>query len=232
MREIVLDTETTGLDPASGHRIVEIGMLELINHIPSGSSFHCYLNPERNMPAEAFAVHGLSTEFLSDKPVFSSIANEFAAFIDEAPLIIHNAAFDMGFINSELARLKQPGFDYDRVIDTLALARRKHPMGPNSLDALCKRHGIDNSRRDKHGALLDAELLAEVYLALIGGRQTAMQLTTTIRHKQSNKTEASVVPIRPERLPSRFEREDEVAHDLMIDSLGAQPLWLRHIHKD
>ena len=232
MREIVLDTETTGLDPASGHRIVEIGMLELINHIPSGRSFHCYLNPERNMPAEAFAVHGLSTEFLRDKPIFASIANEFVTFIDEAPLIIHNAAFDMGFINSELARLKQPSFDYDRVIDTLALARRKHPMGPNNLDALCKRHGIDNSRRDKHGALLDAELLAEVYLALIGGRQTAMQLTTTVQHKQSSRTKVSVVSIRPERLPSRLEREDEVAHDSMIDSLGGQPLWLRHIRKD
>ena len=232
MREIVLDTETTGLDPASGHRIVEIGMLELINHIPSGRSFHCYLNPERNMPAEAFAVHGLSAEFLRDKPIFASIADEFVTFVDEAPLIIHNAAFDMGFINSELARLNQPSFDYDRVIDTLALARRKHPMGPNSLDALCKRHGIDNSRRDKHGALLDAELLAEVYLALIGGRQTAMQLTTTVHDKQSSKNEVSVVSIRPERLPSRLEREDEVAHDIMIDGLGGQALWLRHIRKD
>ncbi len=232
MREIVLDTETTGLDPASGHRIVEIGMLELVNHIPSGRSFHCYLNPERNMPAEAFAVHGLSTEFLSDKPIFASVVDEFVGFIDEAPLIIHNAAFDMGFVNSELARLKLPSFDYDRVIDTLTLARRMHPMGPNSLDALCKRHGIDNSRRDKHGALLDAELLAEVYLALIGGRQTVMQLTATVQDRQNSKTEISVVSIRPERLPSRIECKDEMAHDFLIDNLGGHALWLRHIRKN
>ncbi len=231
MREIVLDTETTGLNPASGDRVVEIGMLELINHIPSGHSFHFYVNPERDMPAEAFAVHGLSTEFLRDKPIFADIADDFIAFIDEAPLIIHNAAFDMGFINAELARLKHRAFDYDRVIDTLALARRKHPMGPNSLDALCKRHGIDNSRRDKHGALLDAELLAEVYLALIGGRQTAMQLTTAVQDRQSNRTEASAVPTRSERLPSRLGREDEAAHDSMIDSLGDKALWLHHSRK-
>ncbi len=228
MREIVLDTETTGLDPAAGHRIVEVGILELINHIPSGLSFHRYINPQRDMPAEAFAVHGLSSEFLRDKPTFEAIADEFIAFIDEAPLIIHNAGFDMGFINAELTRLARPALDNDRVIDTLALARRKHPMGPNSLDALCKRHGIDNSRRDKHGALLDAELLAEVYLALIGGRQTAMHLTTVETDRKGESARAVVLPTRPDRLPTRLGRDDEMAHDALIESLGDHAIWRRH----
>lgn len=229
MREIALDTETTGLDPAAGHRIVEVGMLELVNHIPSGHHFHCYINPQRDMPAEAFAVHGLSGEFLRDKPAFAAMADEFIAFIADAPLIIHNAAFDMGFINAELARLVRPVLDYDRVIDTLALARRKHPMGPNSLDALCKRYGIDISRRDKHGALLDAELLADVYLALIGGRQTAMQLTSVEMARQDEWTESCSLPPRPEALALRLSDDDIAAHDALLDSLGDQALWRRHL---
>jgi len=232
MREIVLDTETTGLDPAAGHRIVEIGMLELINHIPSGETFHRYINPQRDMSGEAFAVHGLSSEFLSDKPTFAAIADELLGFIDEAPLIIHNAGFDMGFINAELTRLARPMLDGDRVIDTLALARRKHPMGPNSLDALCRRHGIDNSRRDKHGALLDAELLAEVYLALIGGRQTAMQLSPTQVSQEEKKVETATLRTRPDRLPSRISDNDKTAHDAMIESLGEAAIWLRHKQAD
>ena len=228
MREIVLDTETTGLDPAAGHRIVEVGMLELINHIPTGQAFHRYINPARDMPAEAFAVHGLSSEFLSDKPTFAAIADDFLSFIDDAPLIIHNAGFDMGFINAELTRLARPTLDGDQVIDTLALARRKHPMGPNNLDALCKRHGIDNSRRDKHGALLDAELLAEVYLALIGGRQTAMQLTPTQSSQPEQKAETAILRPRAECLPSRISDDDKAAHDLMIEGLGEAAIWHRH----
>jgi len=232
MREVVLDTETTGLDPAAGHRVVEIGMLELINHIPSGETFHCYMNPERDMPAEAFAVHGLSSEFLCDKPTFAAIADDLLSFIDDAPLIIHNAGFDMGFINAEFARLARPMLDGDRVIDTLALARRKHPMGPNSLDALCKRHGIDNSRRDKHGALLDAELLAEVYLALIGGRQTAMQLSPTRTGQEEKKAETATLRTRPDCLPSRISDNDKAAHDAMVESLGETAVWRRHKQAD
>lgn len=228
MREIVLDTETTGLDPAAGHRIVEIGMLELVNHIPSGQTFHRYIDPQRDMPAEAFAVHGLSSEFLGDKPTFDDIIEDFMSFIADAPLIIHNAGFDMGFINAELARLARPMLDGDRVIDTLALARRKHPMGPNSLDALCKRHGIDNSRRDKHGALLDAELLAEVYLALIGGRQTMMQLDPARTGQQRKEIEVTALPARSDGLPSRMGDNDRAAHNAMIESLGEAAIWLRH----
>ena len=228
MREIVLDTETTGLNPAAGDRIAEVGMLELINHIPTGLTFHRYINPERDMPAEAFAVHGLSSEFLSDKPTFAAIADDFVSFIDDAPLIIHNAGFDMGFINAEFTRLARPMLDGDRVIDTLMLARRKHPMGPNNLDALCKRHGIDNSRRDKHGALLDAELLAEVYLALIGGRQTAMQLTPTQTSQTEKKVETAILRPRSERLPSRIAENDKVAHDAMIETLSEAAIWRRH----
>jgi len=228
MREIVLDTETTGLDPAAGHRIVEVGMLELINHIPTGQAFHRYIDPERDMPAEAFAVHGLSSEFLSDKPTFAAIADDFLSFIDDAPLIIHNAGFDMGFINAELTRLARPILDDDRVIDTLMLARRKHPMGPNSLDALCKRHDIDNSRRDKHGALLDAELLAEVYLALIGGRQTAMQLAPVQTGEQEKKVDTAILQPRADYLPCRISNGDKAAHDALIESLGEAAIWHHH----
>ena len=170
MREIVLDTETTGLDPVAGHRLVEIGCIELVNGMPSGRHFHRYLNPERDMPAEALAVHGLSVEFLNSKPRFTEVAEELLAFLGDAPLVAHNAAFDLGFLNAELERAGKAAVGRERLVDTLLLARRKHPAGPNRLDDLCGRYGIDNSRRTKHGALLDAEILTEVYLELIGAR--------------------------------------------------------------
>src|SRR5947208_13155829 len=179
MREIVLDTETTGLDPYQGDRLVEIGCVELYNKIPTGQNFHCYINPERAMSASAFEVHGLSAEFLKDKPLFAEVAAEFLAFVGEAPLVAHNAAFDLGFLNAELERAGKPTLGSDRMVDTLLLARRRHPAGPNRLDDLCLRYGIDNTRRVKHGALLDAELLAEVYLELIGGRQAQLILVET-----------------------------------------------------
>src|SRR5215472_8945055 len=168
--------ETTGLDPFQGHRVVEIGCIELVNRIPTGQSFHCYLNPERDVPAEAVANHGLSTDFLKDKPFFLEVVEELLAFIGDAPLVAHNALFDLGFLNAELERAGKAAVGRERLVDTLLLARRKHPAGPNRLDDLCGRYGIDNSRRTKHGALLDAELLAEVYLELIGARQAQLIL--------------------------------------------------------
>src|SRR5215470_17378496 len=176
MREIVLDTETTGLDPYQGHRLVEIGCIELFNRIPTGGTFHRYLNPERDMPAEAFAVHGLSVDFLKDKPCFAEVAEDLLQFMADAPLVIHNAAFDLAFLNAELERCGRPVIARDRLVDTLLLARRKHPAGPNGLDHLCARYSIDNSRRIKHGALLDAEILAEVYVELTGARQAQLGL--------------------------------------------------------
>src|SRR4029078_10880025 len=178
MREIVLDTETTGLDPYQGHRLVEIGCIELVNRFPSGKVFHKYLNPERDMPAEAFAVHGLSADFLREKPFFHGVCEELLEFIGDAPLVAHNANFDLGFLNAELERCKRALVGRERLVDTLLLARRRHPAGPNGLDHLCQRYGIDNSRRTKHGALLDAELLAEVYIALIGARQAQLILAS------------------------------------------------------
>src|SRR3978361_1176033 len=181
MREIILDTETTGLDPLRGDRLVEIGCVEIFNRMPTGQTFHQHINPERAMPAEAFAVHGLSSEFLADKPLFAHVVEEFLEFIADAPLVIHNASFDIGFINAELDRIKLPGILRDRLVDTLMLARRKHPGVSNRLDDLCSRYAIDNSRRTKHGALLDAELLAEVYIDLIGARQSQLILAADIR---------------------------------------------------
>ena len=176
MREIVFDTETTGLNPLGGDRVVEIGCVELFNRLPTGETFHVYLNPERDMPDAAFRVHGLSAEFLSDKPLFGDVVQDFIDFIGEAALVAHNASFDMGFINAELVRVNRPVINNERVIDTLQIARRKHPFGPNSLDALCQRYNIDNSKRTKHGALLDSEILAEVYIELTGGRQADLGL--------------------------------------------------------
>jgi DNA polymerase-3 subunit epsilon len=226
MREIALDTETTGLDPADGHRIVEIGAVELINHIPSGNTYHVHINPERDMPPEAQAVHGLTTAFLRTKPVFASIWPDFVDFLGDATLIIHNAAFDMKFLNSELSSVSAGILSGDRVIDTLTLARQKHPLGPNSLDALCKRYGIDNSKREKHGALIDAELLAEVYLELIGGRQTALGLTT---EPSRSRIEAKRVTVaaRPHPLPSRLTDEERQAHAALVKELGDNALWLK-----
>ncbi len=179
MREVVLDTETTGLNPTDGHRVVEIGVVEIANLIPTGRSFHVYLDPERDMPEEAFRVHGLSREFLSTQKKFAEIAEEFCAFIEDARLIAHNAEFDVRFLNAELARLDAPPIDPVNVLDTLALARQRHPGMANSLDALCARYSVDTSRREKHGALLDSLLLAEVYAELMGGRQASLQLTVS-----------------------------------------------------
>jgi len=178
MREIVLDTETTGLDPLRGDRLVEIGCVEIFNRMPTGQTFQRYFNPERDMPAEAFAVHGLSSEFLADKPFFAEEVDAFLAFIGDAPLVIHNASFDISFINAELDRIKRQPVPREQLVDTLLLARRKHPGVSNRLDDLCSRYAIDNSRRTKHGALLDAELLAEVYIDLIGARQSQLILAS------------------------------------------------------
>jgi DNA polymerase III subunit epsilon len=224
MREIILDTETTGLSPLSGDRLVEIGCVELINHIPSGKTYHVYLNPQRDMPKEAEAVHGLSADFLKDKPLFKNVAPDFLAFVGEAPLIIHNASFDMGFINAELAAVNLSSIPASQVVDTLQMARRTHPMGPNSLDALCKRYGIDNSKRTKHGALLDAELLAEVYLELIGGRQIV--LTLQARSKVLNiEINSNHQTQRPTALPTRVTGEEKQLHDACVEALGSNSLW-------
>lgn len=224
MREIVLDTETTGLDPLRGDRLVEIGCVEIVNHMPTGQVFHCYLNPERDMPQEAFAVHGLSTEFLADKPLFAAVVDEFLAFIGEAPLVIHNAAFDVGFLNAELARVARATIGPERLIDTLLLARRKHPGVSNRLDDLCSRYAIDNSRRTKHGALLDAELLAEVYIELIGARQAQLGLVagpavTRIQNTDGPRRQ------RPAPLAPRLSAQDRAAHAAFVATLGESALW-------
>lgn len=226
MREIVMDTETTGLDPFSGHRIVEIGAVELLNHIPTGTVYHQYINPQRDMPEEAFNVHGLSEEFLGSKPVFKDIAADFLKFIDDGILIIHNAPFDMKFLNAEFSWIDTEQLSMDRVIDTLGLARKRYPMGPNSLDALCRRYGIDNSKRDKHGALLDSELLADVYMELIGGRQTMLGLTSDEQH-QEKKVEVGQVKAsaRPAPLPARLSQAEIDAHNEMVSGLGENALW-------
>jgi DNA polymerase-3 subunit epsilon len=225
VREIILDTETTGLDPTAGDRIVEIGAVELLNHLPTGQTFHVYINPERNMPAEAQAVHGLSSAFLHDKPIFASIANDFLEFIGDSVLIIHNASFDIGFLNAELGFLRLPSIPPERVIDTLHLARQKHPGSANSLDALCRRYGIDSSKRMKHGALLDSELLAEVYLELIGGRQTALILESRIQKKTVTIDQRQVSRERPNPLASRLTDEEREAHTAFVDGLGEQAIW-------
>jgi DNA polymerase-3 subunit epsilon len=228
MREIVLDTETTGLSPAEGHRIVEIGAIELVNHIPSGRTFHAYLNPEREVPAEALAVHGLSTEFLRGKTVFGAVAEQFLTFIDGAMLVIHNAAFDIGFLNAELGRLGHVQIQNERTLDTMALARQKHPLGPNSLDALCRRYNVDNSSREKHGALLDAELLADVYVELIGGRQPLLVLVGKASSAPGIRADRHLVSRpRPEPLPSRLTAAEAEAHRQFVSRLGRDPVWKR-----
>jgi DNA polymerase III subunit epsilon len=226
IREIVLDTETTGLSPRDGHRVVEIGAVELINHMPTGQSFHVYCDPERDMPREAEAVHGLSNAFLKGKPRFAAEAKAFLDFIGGSLLIIHNASFDTAFLNWELQAAGHPALDPARVLDTLALAKQKFPMGPNSLDALCKRFGIDNSRRIKHGALLDSELLAEVYLELIGGRQTALGLAAPGKSRTGpqHTTRASTRQ-RPSPLPPRLTETERAAHAALVQMLGEKSLW-------
>ena len=228
MRELVMDTETTGLDPADGHRIVEIGAVELINHIPTGQTYHQYINPQRDMPVEAFNVHGLSQEFLSDKPLFGEIAEDFLAFVGDATLIIHNAGFDMKFLNAEISTVGLQLIPAEQVVDSLTIARKKFPMGPNSLDALCKRFGVNNSMREKHGALLDSELLAEVYLELIGGRQTALSLVEeTSETKTSTRTLANARP-RPHALPHRLSDSERQAHAELIEKLGEKAIWRQY----
>lgn len=234
MREIVFDTETTGLD-FRDDRIIEIGGTELVNRFPTGRVFHAYLDPQgRKVHPEAQAVHGISDADLVGKPTFQQMADEFMAFIEDAKLVAHNANFDMAFLNAELARIGQPAVDPDRVIDTLAIARRKHPMGPNSLDALCRRYGIDNSHRTKHGALLDAELLAEVYLELTGGRQAALVLETTVAAVAAVamvEGETTVAP-RPAPLPPRVTEAERAAHARLVAELGDKAIWLRQSPPD
>jgi DNA polymerase-3 subunit epsilon len=225
MREIILDTETTGLDPRRGDRLVEIGCVEIFNRIPTGMTFHRHINPEREMSAEAFAVHGLSSEFLADKPLFGHIVEEFLEFIGDAPLVIHNASFDIAFINAELERLKRPQIARERLVDTLLLARRKHPGVSNRLDDLCSRYAIDNSRRTKHGALLDAELLAEVYIDLIGARQSQLILATDIRISQTDGFGEKPRRQRPIPLAPRVTEADRIAHWDFIATLGDKPVW-------
>jgi DNA polymerase III subunit epsilon len=226
MREIVLDTETTGLSPATGDRIVEIGAVELINHIPTGEVFHVYINPERDMPKEAEAVHGISNAMLKDKPVFKTIVPQLLEFIGDAPLVIHNADFDMEFLNAEFTYLNLPVLPPERAIDTVRMARKKFPMAPASLDALCKRFGIDNSKRVKHGALLDSELLAEVYLELIGGRQTALILAGPGQRKQSQGTvQFGSARQRPHPLPPRLTSDEAAAHKALVEVLGEKSIW-------
>ena len=229
MREIVFDTETTGLDPKTGDRIVEIGGIELYNHIPTGRSFHRYVNPERPVPIEAGRVHGLDDAFLKDKPLFAAIAGELIEFFGDANLIAHNASFDIAFINAELARVGRPPLGEDRVIDTLMLARRKHPGSPASLDALMGRYQIDSSRRTLHGALLDAELLSEVYIELIGGRQAALVLggepeapTITISHA------SATIGARPTPRVFNVSAEELAAHAVAVAGLGDKALWLSY----
>jgi len=225
MREIVLDTETTGLDPLRGDRLVEIGCVEILNRIPTGQNYHVYLNPERDMPIEAFNVHGLSAQFLSDKPLFAAVVDEFLDFIGDATLVIHNAAFDIGFINAELAKLKRKPLSFDRVVDTLALARRRHPGGSNRLDDLMSRYGIDASRRTKHGALLDSELLADVYAELCGGRQTALGLMVVETNVQLEARREAMPLQRPRPLRARGDATELAAHEAFIEKLGENAIW-------
>lgn len=224
MREIILDTETTGLDPLRGDRLVEIGCVEIFNRMPTGQTFHCYLNPQRAMPEDAFKVHGLSTEFLADKALFVDVAEQFLAFIGDSPLVIHNASFDIGFINAELEKAARASIPRERLVDTLLLARRKHPGVSNRLDDLCSRYAIDNSRRTKHGALLDAELLAEVYVDLIGARQSQLVLAQTSRIDATFAADLSRRR-RPEPLVERLTSAELEAHRAFIATLGDEPLW-------
>ena len=227
MREIVLDTETTGLEPHEGHRIVEIGAIELWNHLPTGNRYHQYVNPERNMPEEAFAIHGLGNEFLNKKPTFSEVVTDFLVFIGNDPLIIHNALFDVKFLNAELNWSNKPKIDIERTIDTLQLARKMFPGSPASLDALCRRFNIDNTSRSLHGALLDSEILAEVYLELLGGKQP--HLTLSRDHLKNtnalNETKDKTAVQRFRQLPPRITQPELEAHKAFVKELGVNAIW-------
>jgi len=233
LREIIFDTETTGLDSRED-RVIELGGIELVNRFPTGRTFHKFINPQgREIHPDAQAVHGISAADLADKPAFHEIAEEFLAFIDGARLVAHNAGFDIGFLNVEFGRLGHPAIEPGRVIDTLALAKRKHPMGPNSLDALCRRYGIDNAHRTKHGALLDSELLAEVYIELIGGKQAALGLDAVVPVVARRQAGSGVVPVvievrrRPAPLPPRLTDAERAAHARMVETLGEKAVWLK-----
>jgi DNA polymerase-3 subunit epsilon len=225
LREIVFDTETTGLDPVQGHRLVEIGCVELLDRFPTGRTFHKYINPERDMPIQAFNVHGLSIEFLKQHTLFLEIADEFLDFVGDAPLVAHNGYFDLAFINSELDLAKRATFARDRIIDTLMLARRKHPGQSNKLDDLCLRYKIDNSKRTKHGALLDAELLAEVYIELTDARQTSLGLVASNSRMIVAGRSSTVGRMRPSPLPPRVSDEERAAHAAFIATLGESAVW-------
>jgi DNA polymerase-3 subunit epsilon len=227
MREIVLDTETTGFDPESGDRIVEIGAVELYNHVATGRTYHQYINPERAMPDEAFQVHGLGDDFLRDKPKFAQIGQAFLDFVQDSKLIIHNATFDMKFLNAELSWVKLPLLRPDQAIDTLAIARQRFPGSPASLDALCRRFGIDNASRTLHGALLDSQILAEVYLELIGGRQPDLSLSVVRADTMTSSGQKWRVAPRPVPLPSRLTDQEREAHEAFIQKLGETAMWTR-----
>ena len=233
MREIIFDTDTPGLDNRID-RIIEIGGIELFNHFPTGRTLHIYISPgDQKVHPDALAVHGITDEFLKDKRPFAEVAQEILEFFGDGKWIAHNATFDMGFINSELARIGLPSILPERVTDTLSLARRKNPMGPNSLDALCRRYGIDNSHRTKHGALLDSELLAEVYIEMIGGRQTALGLGTSQNNgaSQQNDEALDIVLValeRPRALAPRLSELEEQAHDALISKLGQKGIWAKY----
>ncbi|NBC37979.1 DNA polymerase III subunit epsilon [Novosphingobium sp. FSY-8] len=229
MREIIFDTETTGLDPNTGDRLVEIGCIEMVNRVLTGATFHAYFNPERDMPPEAERVHGLSIAFLSDKPLFAARAQELLDFIGDSPLVAHNAGFDFGFLNAELAMCGLPPVDRARMVDTVVIARAKHPGAKNSLDALCTRYGIDRSHRTKHGALLDAELLAQVYVELLGGRQIGLELAAdaaavSLAAQTAAPIAARTRAIRPPR-PHAPTEEELAAHAKFLESLK-EPIWL------
>lgn len=225
MREIVLDTETTGLDPDEGHRIVEIGAVELWNHVPTGGTYHQYINPMRAMTDDAFAVHGLGDDFLRDKPSFQQVGQAFLDFVGDAPLVIHNAAFDMKFLNAELGWAGLTTLPMSRAIDTLEIARRKLPGAPRSLDALCRRFGVDNSAREKHGALLDSEILAEVYLELVGGRQPTFSLDASPSGSGQAQADEWRPRPRPKPLPPRLSEAEAEAHRAFVEALGPDTLW-------
>ena len=226
MREVVLDTETTGFKPEQGDRIVEIGAVELFNHMPTGKVYHQYINPKRAMPNEAFEVHGLGDEFLSDKPVFAEIAQAFLDFVGDAQMVIHNASFDMKFLNAELGWVNLPKLPMSQATDTLLIARKKFPGSPASLDALCRRFNIDNASRTLHGALLDSEILAEVYLELIGGRQPDLVLATSEKKTTATTQDDDWRPFkRPAALASRLSETERAAHQAFVDQLGDAPIW-------
>ena len=226
MREIVFDTETTGFEPGEGHRIVEIGCVELLDHFPTGRTYQVYLNPERLVPIESQRVHGLSGEFLADKPLFAHIVEEFLSFIGDAPLVIHNASFDIKFINAEFARTGHPPLSLARAIDTIEIAKRKLPGARYSLDELCKRFGVDLTARAKHGALLDAELTAQIYLELIGGRQRGLALAPAEIEEARSEMDVSRLPSRPQKLPPLISEEELLLHAAFVaKELGDKALW-------